>query len=131
MSRTPFLALLLAAAVAGCSAGRGSDGPRRDFSVLTQQEIQAAHYVNLYDAVDALRSNWIRRRGPASLINPHAGQVTLFMEGVRLGDVGYLRLMHVSGVASLRFLNINEASARFGLQANSGPAIVVIPSPGP
>jgi hypothetical protein len=126
-------ALLLTAALAGC-ASTGTDGaarPRQNLSVLTQEEMRAAHHTNVYEAVAALRANWIRPRGPISFADPTAGQVFVFQDGLRLGNVTYLRQVPVSDVRSLQFLSPTEATARFGLQSSAGPAIVINRTLGP
>jgi hypothetical protein len=132
MKLTRCFALLLTAALVGCSTAStsGAERPTRNPGVLTQEEMQASHYTNVYEAVAALRANWMRQQAPISFGSADAGQVVVFMAGVRLGDVSQLRQLNVSGVRSIQYLNPTEAAARFGLQAASGPAIVVTPATG-
>jgi hypothetical protein len=133
MTPTRLAAVLLVAALIGCASGGTPDRtstPRTNAAVLTQADMQRANFTNLYDAIAALRGNWIRQQPPSSFSDAGAGQTQVFMEATLLGDVNALRQFQVSGVESIRYLNVSEAAARFGLQAKSGPALVIVPSRG-
>jgi hypothetical protein len=128
------LLLVLAVAVLGAGCARASaDGvtrPARQSDVLTQEEIRGALKQNVHEVVSTLRPNWIRQRGQISFNDPTAGQVVVYINGVRVGGAEYLRQMSVLDVVSLRFVNSTEAGARFGIQQNGGAAILVDTRPG-
>jgi hypothetical protein len=128
-----LLSLVLALSLAGCASSRIPELAQtpRNGNLLTQQEIQKAHYTNVFEAVAALRSNWMAPRPPISISDPNAGRTVVFTNGsVYLGGLSNLRLMHVTAVEALEYLNPREATARFGIRSNGGPAIVVISSAG-
>lgn len=124
-----LILLLVACALvgAGCaSASREGGGrPARQNDLLTQEDIRGALKNNMYDVVATLRPNWIRQRGQMSFADPSAGEVVVYLNGVRAGGAEFLRQLSVLDVVSLRFVNATEAGARFGIQQNGGAAILV------
>ena len=132
MTLSRLLVLALSILMVSCAPTNGENaarGPKRQQNVLTQEEIREANYSNVYDAVAALRPNWLRSRGPVSFYEPDAGQVVVVMYNALLGGVDYLRRLNVTEVISLQFLSASEAGARFGFDTSSGPAIVIDTSP--
>jgi hypothetical protein len=124
MSR-PFrrvtLQMLVGALVlcAGCaSGGRKGESRRLDRSVITREEMLKANYVNLYDAVAALRSAWLRARGPDSFQNPSI--VWVYIDGSRVGDVSSLREMQPRMVNTVRFYDGPQATSRWGVDNAAG-----------
>jgi hypothetical protein len=88
-----------------------------------------ATLTGITDAVVALRPDWLRRRGTASLRNPGSSEVAVYLAGVRVGGPGYLRQIRAADVASLEYLNAADASNRYGL-GHSGGAILIRPRDG-
>jgi hypothetical protein len=78
----------------------------------------AGNYLTVYDAVIALRSNWVRPRGPDSFTTP--SQVIVYLDGIRLGDVERLREFQPTLVASVRYLDGIAAQARWGVGHSAG-----------
>lgn len=133
MKMSRLLVLVLSIAVVGCASPtreNTANGPKRQQNLITEAEFRDANYSNVYDAVAALRPGWLRQRGRSSLNDPDAGRVLVFMHGSRLGGADVLRQVSAAGVISLQFLTAGEAATRFGLQTNTGPVIVINPSPG-
>jgi hypothetical protein len=126
-------ALLITALVAGCASGSGEgvQTTRRGSSVLTVEELRMTPYDNLYDAVVALRRNWVRERPPARFGSEEGEQVIVFLEDTRLGGVASLRQLRVEDVASVRYLSVSEAAMRFGRQANARRVLMVTVRKGP
>ncbi len=118
--------LLLALVVAGCaSAATGErDVLRRDANRITAEELERATFNNLFELVRALRPAWIQPRGPMSIEDPTAGEVVVYLDGMRYGGPASLRQLRPGDVASIEYLNGTEASARFGL-GHVGGAIVI------
>ncbi|MFL5608285.1 MAG: hypothetical protein ACJ8AD_17665 [Gemmatimonadaceae bacterium] len=116
--RRRFLTLLLLLSSA-CAANQPSESaPRGDRNVLTQQELLDQHFSNAYEAVEALRSQWLTARGPDSFKTP--SQVWVYQDNVKLGDVQTLRGVAVNSILSIRRLNANEATARWGVGNSAG-----------
>lgn len=119
-----WIAVLMVSCAPASMKDAGSR-PIRQPNVLTQEEIRSGHFRNVFDAVAALRGNWLARRGAVSFRDPTAGQVLVFMHGQRIGGVDYLRQVSTAHVISVQFLNPTEAAAQFGLRTSSGPVIIV------
>jgi lysophospholipase L1-like esterase len=118
---TPVVVVALGsgAGVGGC-AGRSRDGrpPRIDRTVLAREQMLKARYNNVYDAVAAMRPNWLRPRGPESFTVPTV--VWVYLDEQRLGDVETLRNIQTSQVSTVRFYDGPSATGRWGVGHNAG-----------
>ncbi len=122
------LAILLigtACSGAATSAGTGAAGrPRSQAGPITFEEIQQqGQYSNLYDLISILRPRWVRSQGPDTFQGGQ-GEVQVHVDGNRLGGVGVLRRIPVSGVTSIEWFSPIDASARFGLDHGHGAIVV-------
>jgi len=124
------LYLMAVVAVLGCAASAPvtSGAPRRG-NLLTGDEIAAAHAdINTaYDAIARLRPNWLASHGVTSGINNGAGTefALVFVDGQRYGDLNSLRGIPAYHVGDLRYYDVTEAGARFGIRGGSSGAIEV------
>jgi hypothetical protein len=119
--RSPLLLLLLAALAAACSTnGVGTRAGRSD--LITVQDLQAANATNLFDAVRAIRPNWLRARSPNSL--QRQGQVQVYFDDTRVGGVEALRNLPMQGIAFIQWFDPITASARWGLDHEQGAIYV-------
>src|SRR5687767_5234032 len=97
--RTPLgsqTALVVIALCSACGARRGApdaeaSARRLDRSVITREQMLDGKYATVYDAVAAIRSTWLRSRGPDSFVLPSV--VWVYVDGARLGGVETLRNM--------------------------------------
>ena len=96
----------------------------RNSSILTEEEFASSTALDVYALVQEFRPNWLHTRGAVSIMDPTAGDLRVYLNGVKTGDVTRLREMRVSEVRELRFLNAGEAQMRYGL-GNSGGVIEV------
>ena len=96
----------------------------RNSNTLTEEEFASSTALDVYALVQEFRPNWLHTRGPVSIMDPTAGDLRVYLNGVKTGDVSRLREMRVSEVRELRFLNAGEAQMRYGL-GNSGGVIEV------
>ena len=112
----PFLML-----AAACATGSGTDSSRPNPNVLSREQI--ARYTTAFEAVQTMRSNWLRGRAPADLDSP--GQIVdVYRDGLEMGGVEELKLMSTEGIAYIRFYNGIEASGRWGLGHENGVIFV-------
>ena len=119
--RIRYLYLIALAAVIGCaSAGSGSSGSRRDPNLITADDIAGIPATNAYEAVERLRPLFLRSRGKTSINTPNTQYATVYVDGVRYGDIYSLRNILAPHVHDIRFYNGAEAGARFGLQNTAG-----------
>jgi hypothetical protein len=119
--RTRSLSLIaLVVFGAGCAAQGGSTdpGPHPDHNLLTAEQLNSQSYNNAYEAVEALRTNWLKPHGVDSFTSPSV--VIVYLDDNKLGGVDYLRGISLYGIQSIRHLDAREASARWGLGHASG-----------
>jgi len=123
-------------AIIGCaSANASGDTPRggtqaRKSDLLTQTDLVSAHAdVNsAYDAVVRLRPNWLAVHGVTSTGGSAAstGAAIVFVDGQRYGGTTTLRNIPAFNVVSMRYYDITQAGARFGIQGGAGGVIEVV-----
>ena len=114
-----LIALAVAANTAACASNPSNEGtPRTDRSVITQQEMLEKHFQSAYEAVSALRTNWLQTRGTDSFNTP--SQVWVYVDNVKYGDVESLRTIHPSTILNIRHYDANEATARWGIGHGAG-----------
>ena len=121
------LSTLLLAASANATAQTPAKKPRRDANVITAEELAAKPARDLYEAVRALRPAWMMRARPTALMPQNEGQLIVYVDGTRFGNIESLRQL-VPGVAqSVRYYSPSDAEAHFGPGHLNG-AIEVITS---
>jgi len=117
---SPAAILLLAACAAHTPA---STRVPPDRSIITRQEILEHKFESVYDAVLALRPNWMQTHGTNSLTqNPTAVQV--YLDNTRLGGVETLNTINLSSVVYIRHYDGVAATARWGLDHGQGAIYV-------
>jgi hypothetical protein len=76
-------------------------------------------WVNAYELVRNLRPRWIGTRGADTLIG-RAGEVQVYVDGVRLGSVDLLRNVPTSAINRLEWVDPVSAAGRWGFGHNHG-----------
>src|SRR5215213_4748186 len=76
-----LVALCVVVGGAACGGSTPRETRRLDRSVITRDQMLKGDYVTVYDAVAALRSNWMRPRGPDSFVLPSI--VWVYIDGQR------------------------------------------------
>ena len=112
-----LLALVIALGLA-CRSTQPRQSRRMDRSVITREQLLTGKYVTVYDAVAALRSNWLRPRGPDSFVLPSV--VWVYIDGTRAGGVEMLHSIQPRLVNSVRFYDGPTATGRWGVDNGSG-----------
>jgi hypothetical protein len=110
-----LVALATSLLVAACTR---TPGPSRSGGLgqrLTQADLEKANSESVYDAMVKLRPEWLSSRGPTSVTNSTPSTVDVFMNGNKMGTVDYLKELRVIDVVEVRFYNVGQASARFGM----------------
>jgi hypothetical protein len=113
------------------STAAGAPSPsrvQRNSYVISQQELQDPVVVSK-DAMSALRSlrpNFFSYHGPTGSSEPGAGGVMVSNDYGPLQSAQTLKGMNTMGLVEVRYLKPDEAALRFGLNANSGPVIVLL-----
>ena len=119
MRRRSPLVLAFAVMIGGCAArGASRAGDVGDHTMLTKQQITENHYNTAYDAVESLRSNWLRTRGPDSFSQP--SEVVVYLDNTRLGGTDRLREIAANTVYFIRFFDGVAATGRWGVGHAAG-----------
>jgi len=111
--------LLLCTACATSSAGARARGDR---NVITRAQLQEHNFRTAWDAVEALRSNWLLTKGTDSFQAP--GQVQVYQDDNRVGGVEALRWISTQDIAYIRYYDGISASGRWGL--NHGQGVIFV-----
>jgi hypothetical protein len=128
MPRRPLLALLaLLAFLALPEVGSAQDEKpkiKRRPDVITAAEIaERSDLQNAYEAVQRLRSAWLRTRdigtptrGPAPIV--------VYIDGIKANALDDLRNIPVSMVVEMQKLSASDATTRYGTDHMSGAILV-------
>jgi hypothetical protein len=106
-----------------------TSGQKASATFITADEIARVNVQNGYEAVQKLRPALLRQRQVASAngqggvskdapritgTNVSAGQLVVYVDGTRLGDIDQLRQISASSIASLRYYSASEAQLKWG-----------------
>ncbi|MFN2398061.1 MAG: hypothetical protein ABR543_05365 [Gemmatimonadaceae bacterium] len=121
------LVLGLTLAIACSSAPRTRDaaesfGARE---LITSRELEAVHATDLGEAVRILRPTWLRGRGPQSIRAAVPSLPVVYVDGMRVGDAGWLRNIPTASAAEVRFISAADATTRWGNGHSSGVILVI------
>ena len=119
--------VVLALAMAACGSRRASRPAVEAGDVIVRHEIVAAHVQNVYELVERLHPQWLRKRGVNHLQND--GDIVVYLDNARLGGPESLREIHVGGVSSVRFYDAGRAQYRFGVGHTHGAILVSTGTP--
>ena len=115
-------ALLVVALTLACGSARSGGGSQTDRNLITRQQMLDGNFTSVYDAVQALRSNWLRPRGPDSF--GASSEVWVYLGEVRLGSVETLRQLQPASVTSARFVDGPSAQGRWGMGHAAGVILI-------
>jgi hypothetical protein len=116
------VAVTLFVLLGACATAGRAHSVRPDRSTLTQDQLAEQHAENAYDAVLALRTNWLQDRGPDSFVNP--SRVIVFLDDMSLGTVETLKMLSIRSIVSIHHLDGVEATARYGVGHGAGAIVV-------
>jgi hypothetical protein len=107
-----------------CGPAPRTAEPTPSRRVLLEDEIRGAQVATAYQIVARLRPEWLRRRGRASVRDPTAGAVVVYLDGMRHGGVSTLDAIVAESVLEMEYLNGQEATTRFGTGHGGGVILV-------
>ena len=115
--------IVLLALLASCAVHHvAPDGERTNRSIITQKQLVENHFLTAYDAVEALRSNWLQTRGTDSFAAP--SQVRVYLDNTFLGGTSTLRDIAANTVSFIRYYDGIAATGRWGLDHGAGVIFV-------
>ena len=111
-----------AAACASSGASTAENAPRRDRSVITQEEIDASKANDAYTVVRSLRPAWLLPK----TVGSSRQSVQVYIEGNKAGATAVLQQYNVNTIREIRFLNGEDATTRFGTGNGAGAILVLL-----
>ncbi len=97
---------------------------RQDQQLITRDVIIGTQYTNMYEVVQAMRSNWLRVKTSSSA-SGKGDVLQVYLDNQRIGGVDELRRIVPSSVASARYFDPIAASARWGMDHGAGAIYIV------
>jgi len=139
VSRLTIAALV--AVTASCGGSRYPDIPggapapsriERQPYVISAEELAdpSIYSRDAYTAIRHLRPSFFTYHGPNSFQQSNTGVIQISSDYGPLQSLRELAKMTTLGMLEVRYLNAEQAQARFGLNANGGPVIVLLYSKG-
>ena len=108
------LMVVLGAAACASSGGGSGAGPKPGPNLITAEEIARVNAQNAYDAVLKLRPAMLRQRQVASANAQASGDLVIYVDNTRLGDVEQLRQISTATIAAMRYFSASEAQTKWG-----------------
>src|SRR5262249_478248 len=103
---------------AGPEPSKNVSDAARDRTTLTQTQFGEHQFNTAFDAIEALRSNWLKTRGTDSFQSP--SQVRVYLDNVSLGDPACARTTAINTIVYIRYFDGIAATARWGLDHGAG-----------
>jgi hypothetical protein len=129
------MAALLAITLACATRTASNDDLRvahhaRNSNVISREELQdpAVAPNDAMTAIRLLRPAFFLTRGPLSIKNTTAGQLQISQDYGPLQKSSALSTIDTRSLVEVRYLNATDAQARFGINANGGPVLVLLTS---
>jgi hypothetical protein len=136
LSRFLLPALFALASVSACASTKTNDNElrtvqpkaKRNPNVISKEELMDPA-ITSRDALTALRHlrpNFFTYRGPTDPLDYKAGHTQVSQDYGPLMPLDNLAAMNSLTFVEVRYLTAEEATGRFGLNANGGPVIVLV-----
>jgi hypothetical protein len=123
------LAFVLAFLVGACASPRQGTTGKSSQDVLTAAEIATTDALNAYDAISLKRPFFLKSRGPRSLSASPSGQTAefpvVYVDNMYYGELESLRLVSVTNIREIDYLDFNAANLRFGTGHTGGVILVL------
>jgi len=100
----------------------------RNANVISREELQDPTVVSndAMTTIRQLRPAYFMTRGPLSIKNITAGQLQISQDFGPLQKSSALSAIDTRSLVEVRYLNATDAQARFGINANGGPVLVLL-----
>jgi hypothetical protein len=121
--RSLVILAVFAGGAACASQGAASSGGARN--LVTATELATAGDVHLYDALARVRPTMLQPRIGGGTTGVTAVPISVFFDGMQMMEgVQSLREIAAKNIAEVRFLEPQQASARFGGNQANGALVV-------
>lgn len=114
----------LAVVAGGCaSSSRSATATQRN--LVTAQELAVAGDVDLYEALSRVRPTFLRSRIGGGTTGVQAPELTVYFDGMRMEEgIEHLRSLAARNIQEVRFLEPQQANARFGGNNSAGALVI-------
>ena len=109
--------------LAACGTGAAPAGVTPvvlDSHVITAPELRQTHAAHAYEAVKRLHPEYLRTRGPSSIMNENAMGPAVFVDRMYLGSIAVLADLPIGDVQSIRFVSAWDATTTYGEGYSNG-----------
>ena len=113
-----FWSALVMVALGGCASTQRA--PETDRSVITLQQIQAANVDTAHDLVSKFRADFLRSRGPTSILLKQTNEARVYLDNVDYGTISSLRNIQAASIAGMRFIEGRDAMTKYGSDHSAG-----------
>jgi hypothetical protein len=96
-------------------AARGSES-----GTITSEELRSVDDRDAYTAIALLRPSLLKNRGYTSILLDTPDQPEVFVDGMYYGPFDTLRQLPVHELEEIRFLNVGDATLRYGMGHPAG-----------
>lgn len=129
--RRRLLAATLSAVIMAGGTGCGSPGRLGSLdggqASITQEDLERVDVPTAFMAVERLRPDWLRTRGPTSPRTPGGNLPAVYVAGVRQqAGLEALRQVRLGDVLEIQYLSAVDATTRYGTDHAGGAIIVVL-----
>ena len=105
-------------ALGGCASTQPGAGTDRN--VITLQQIQAANVETAYELVSKFRADFLRSRGPNSILLKQTNEARVYLDNVDYGTISSLRNIQAASIAGIRFIQGRDAMTKYGSDHSAG-----------
>lgn len=119
--RTLVLALASLTLLTGCGAKSGTESTTPRSYEITDAQIAETGAINAWDAVEALRPDWLQSTDRSGVFRP-----IVYVGDERVGYVEHLRSIDASGILRIRFMDSYEGLRRYGRDHSGGVFLVTL-----
>lgn len=116
-ARRSLLGILILAAVS-CAHPATAGGSDR--KLITEEEILSTNATTAYDVIARLRAEYLRNRGPTSLVLPSRAEPVVFLNEQMYGSIDVLKQVRSNDLSEIRFYDGPDAVTKFGSQYSGG-----------
>jgi hypothetical protein len=112
-------ATLFPLALVAC-ASAGVTPLTQDRTLITAPELRATGSAHVYEAVQHLHPEYLRTRGPSTIMNGSTMGPAVFVDHSLMGGVEVLADMPLNDVQRIQFVSAWDAATRFGEGYSNG-----------
>jgi hypothetical protein len=122
-----LVAVLLPAGLSAQDSTKPAPKLKRHPDLISNQEIEAAPLsaTTAHNLVQHLRPNWLRGRGPSSIMLETAG-VQVYVSGMHQGGASALEQVARNSIKEIQHMRGTDAVQRYGTGHENGAILVIL-----